>query len=179
MRKNLDGSKYDDLLQAEKLYEQSTKWLAQFSFIRGLFVGFQDCFVKSGPAESYRSLVFEQVLQMPKMEHYPDYYEKRSKALGLFEQTAHALTEEIADHVYNIEAVWQERFFSITRYSFYLGYRSALCVTDDVLLYQSGYWMIDKLLLTEHELGLTYTLAEREIMQKPIVDENMHISQKE
>lgn len=85
LRKNLDESKYDDLLQAEKLYEQSAKWLTQFSFIRGMFVSFQDCFVKSGPAESYRSLVFDQVLQMPKMEHYPDYYEKRSKALRLFE----------------------------------------------------------------------------------------------
>lgn len=151
------------LRDAESVSLECAKWLAEFAFSRGLYVGFQHHFVPDAPARQFTTMVFEHVMQMPKMQMYPEYFVLRGQANDLFNRSRKGLDKKKGDHISGIEATWQQRFFGIVRHAYYLGYRSALSAADKVNRVGFCDPLNDKILATENELGLTLTVAEREM----------------
>ena len=57
---------------------------------------------------------------------------------------------------------WDEREFGVLRHGLYLGYRLGLSILESVQPLGTIQRMRGQILLTEHELGLLMTGAERE-----------------
>lgn len=119
------------LREAEKLCFENARWLAEFAFARGIYVGFQQHFIHYAPPEQFQALVFDEVLQMPGMQLYPEYYARRGKINELFVQSRKWLLPAASDHVVEIEVTWQNRFLGVCRHGFHLGYRFALSLVRE------------------------------------------------
>lgn len=158
----LSRQQSESLSAAESTSLAAAKWLAEYGFSRGVFTGFQQYFTKGGPAKPFKTLVTDQVLRKPNMQRYPGYYDMREKMLKSYEQAAAGLDEDGRGMVANIEATWQDRFLGVLHHSFYLGYRSALACIDESIPLSGSCSITDQVLRTEHELGFTQTVAERE-----------------
>ncbi|MPM63734.1 hypothetical protein SDC9_110616 [bioreactor metagenome] len=72
------------------------------------------------------------------------------------------LGDEDDEHMTSVVRAWDERIFSAAHISFYLGYRAALEVQEQIRPL-CGDNMIKHILLTEYELGLTLPLRMREL----------------
>jgi hypothetical protein len=62
----------------------------------------------------------------------------------------------------SVYSAWDSRLYGVLRHSFYLGYRYAISVIDNVKPLSVSLDMTGKILLTEYELGFIRTLSEQE-----------------
>lgn len=157
----LSKEQASDLAKAEELCHENEQWLMRFGYTHGVFSGFQQYFTDKNAEDVFRNQVQCQVMQMPNMKRYQEYYNRRKETSALLEAASNGLDKADAEHIASIELLWMERFLGVLRHSFYTGYRYALSVLDDV---QPGapHTIMGKLLVTEHDLCFTQTVAERE-----------------
>lgn len=152
----------ESLSAAERTSLAAAKWLTGFGFSRGIYAAFQQYFTKVRLSKPFKTLVIDQVLKEPNMQHYPVYYDMRQKMLKSYEWATTDLNKDGREMVANIEMTWQDRFLGVLRHSFYLGYRSALSCIDETIPFGGSFSITNQILHTEHELGFTHTIAERE-----------------
>lgn len=119
------------LYEAEEICFEIAQWLAEFAFTRGVYAGFRQHFVHDAPANQFKALVFDSVLQMPGMQSYPEYCARRDKANDCFVRSRKRVTHAAADKVLEIELAWQNRFLGVCRHAFPLGYHFALSLIRD------------------------------------------------
>lgn len=159
----LDEAQLAILEEYESLCMKNIKYALQFAFSSGVLGSFQQ-FFGSGVSEClFDELVRTNLLTEPQMKVHADYYARRTKMLELYTSLYSQLSEEQKDSLTSIESTWEDRLYAVLRYAFYLGYRGAnkiqLKVTPFELAKRN---MLPNILLTEHELGFTHTVAERE-----------------
>ncbi len=157
----LSEEQASNLAKAEELCLENEKWLVQFGYKRGIFSGFQQYFTDKNAEDVFRNQVQFQVMQMPNMKRYQEYYDRRKETSALLKAASNGLDKADAEHIASIELSWMERFLGVLRHSFYTGYGYALSVLDDVHS-DASYTIMGKLLITEHDLCFTQTVAERE-----------------
>lgn len=162
----LDHKILSRLERAEELCEESMQWLMRFSIQCGLFTGFGQYFSETVPERPFQRLVQDQALQMPNMARFPVYCQKRTEARQAFEELQRNSAPEMAEHAANLELIWQARHLGAARHAFYLGYRGALSVLDELQPEKGSRSMLKRILMTEYELGLTLPVSERETRRR-------------
>lgn len=159
----LNSAQREQLSRMEVLCAQNAHFALRFGFTRGLYAGFQQFFVDDSPKSPFDQYVVTDLLQLPGMKTYPDYYHTRSEFNDLFDALDGQLPPAAQEHLLSIYSAWEERLYAVLRYAFYLGYRYALSGIRQVHL--SGI-PTEKVLLTENELGFTYPQEFREIQRR-------------
>lgn len=146
----------------ESLCEENVRYALRFGFTRGVYAGFQQCFVADTTKQPFEELAANQILKEPGMRKYIEYYQRRRQFNGINEALDGQLDETGKEHLVSVYSMWENRIYGVLRHSFYLGYRYALSMMEDVEAIGTSTRYIEKILLTEHELGFTPTVAERE-----------------
>lgn len=143
-----------NLAEAERLSVENEKWAMRFAYIRGAFSGFEQYFTQADAENVFIVRVMEQVMQMPNMQLYREYYERRNAINALFAKTGKNLCAPGAERVTDIEVACQDRLFGVLRYAFYTGYRYALSVVE---MAGTGEHcaLAEKRIQTERDLGLS------------------------
>ncbi len=159
----LNASQKKVLDEAEALYEANLKYAMQFAFKRGIYIGFSQYFSKEPTEQPFYDYVQKDILFMPRMKHHFDYYERRMKANASLNTLIEQVNNADQDFSMYIISAWEERLLGVLRFAYYLGYRCALCVIDDVKPINALIKMTNMILMTENEIEFTYTCLEREI----------------
>ena len=157
----LDVEQREALEAMEKSFMDNMRYGLKFGFKRGIFAGFQQFFVSESPKDAFNKFAHDELLIMPNMGKYPEYHNRRTEINHLSNKVMEGLDEEQQEHATTIYCTYDEKGFGVVRHAFYIGYRFALSIIEEVeLLGVSS--IIDKILSTEHELGFTMTRMERE-----------------
>lgn len=155
------------LAEAETAHLDCLKYALHFGFTRGVYAGFHQHFTDDAEAdEPFERLVGDTILRYPEMQRYNSYWKKRVHTNELLAALHEQLDEAEEEHLTSIEVAWDERVYGTLRYAFYLGYRYAFSIVEDVAPDGSVMDIIGKTLLTEHALGFTQTWWEREQAQE-------------
>ena len=133
------------LCEAEVICFEIARWLVEFAFARGVYAGFRQHFAHNAPADQFKPLVFDSVLQMPGMQCYPEYCARRALANYCFIRSRKDVPAEAAGHVEEIEVAWQNRFLGVCRYAFPLGYRFAFSLIGEPASNRVFVWEIKEL----------------------------------
>ncbi len=135
------------LSEMEKLFIENINYAFRFAFMRGLYAGFQQYFVQDTTKNPFEDLVINQLLTNPN---------------SIYHILTDSLDTNSREHVTSVYLGWDNRLYGILWQAFYLGYRYSLSAIDTVEPNGIQIAMVEKILVTEHEIGLTKTLSERE-----------------
>lgn len=158
----LNEKQKETLSQMENLAQENLKYGLHFAFQRGEYTGFQQFFSEKSLHTPFHTLVTNQIVIMPQMAQHTDYFERRKKLNQCYTALQQQLEEAAKESLLSVYSVWDDRLYGILRHAFYLGYRYALSIIGEVEPIGATSSIVGKILLTEHELGLTFTLEELE-----------------
>ncbi len=150
-----------DLEMMESLFAENMQYSIGFGFKKGLYSGFEQFYVNTSTKEPFNRFIHEEILTMPNMKKYREYYDRLTEINKLFDNVMNELESKDKEYVTTIYCSCDEKNFGVLRYAFYLGYRYALSIIGDVKPLDIGK-IVDKILCTEHELAFTMTFEERE-----------------
>lgn len=158
----LNEQQADCVAAAKCLSVENERWAIRFAYTRGMFAGFEQTFTPANAERVFQKRVRNQIMRMPNMQRYKKYYKRREQITDLFKAARKDLSKTLAEQIKEIEFDIQERLCALARHAFYIGYRYALSIVDIV---QPARYCITprKLLITEHDLGFTKTVEEREL----------------
>lgn len=120
------------LSEVEASWRRILNISAGLGFSHGLYAGFKKAFVPDAPEDPFQSFVVDELLAMPNMEHYSEYISERNKALMLYTYLFEQVNEIVQEHLTSIESAWDERLYSILRYTFDMGYQEAASIVDEI-----------------------------------------------
>ena len=129
---SLTDEQKSTLASVEASWEKNMKWSVGFGFLRGLYAGFQKAFVPDAPEDDFQTLVVDELLTMPSMQHYTEYYNERQKALLMHTCLYDQVNDIAQEHLTSIESAWDERLYGVLRYAFNVGYKHALSLVDEI-----------------------------------------------
>ena len=161
----------ETLAQIQESGRAQTESSLPIGFSRGVFAAYQQYFTNSPVDNAFETLVIDQALTMPQMMEFPSYYQNSTRLLELEKELGAQLSKEEKEHLVCILAAWENRVYAVLRHSFYLGYRWASSAIIDVEKIQSMGKVNHNLLLTEHRLGYTKTVKEREGLRRGVPGE--------
>ncbi len=166
------------LSEMESLYADNAKYALGFAFTRGIFVGFQQFFVKDTTKQPFEDFVIDQILKQPHMSRYDEYNNRQIKLNEICKTIEEQLDEANKGHLISVCCGWEERIHGVLRHAFYMGYRYALSIIEDVAPIGATYQIIEKTLMTEYEIGFISTTEERERCQAGMVSKKRHFEAK-
>lgn len=156
------------LEEMEALFHQNTRYMFRFAFSRGVYAAFQHFFCQQGMEDAFSSLVGDQILVEPNMRREIPFYEVRTKINRICQDLEDRLDEAAKEHLVSVYTAWEERGYGVLRYSFYLGHRYGCSLQRAVEPNHAFSRMLAATLLTEHELGFTWTKEERDRYRQKI-----------
>lgn len=149
------------LSEMESLYADNAKYALQFGFTRGVYVGFQQFFVKDTTKQPFEKYVADPILKQPQTSCYGEYSNRQIKLNEICTMLKEQLDEANGEHLISVCCGWEERLNGVLRHAFYMGYRYAISMIEEVEPLGT-YQMIEKTLMTEYEIGFISTTEERE-----------------
>lgn len=158
----LDENQKNKLSMMERLYRENMRYCIGFGFRRGIYAGFQQFFVKDSTKEAFREFVVDQIVEMPNMKKYTEYYERQNEINRIYDSITEGLNEQDIEYVTTVYSIFDNETYNVLRYAFYLGYRYALSILKDTEGIMTVMDITDKILYTEHELDFTRTYEERQ-----------------
>lgn len=160
----LNEGQRKSLAEVEAAHWDSLKYALKFSFTRGVYVGFHQYFADDADADErpFEQFVGEAILRAPETQRHSAYYEKRKHVNELLVDLHGQLGETADEQLTSAEIAWDDGACGTLRYAFYMGYRYALSIIEEVAPLGSTLELIGKTLMTEHELGFTQTRLEQE-----------------
>lgn len=150
------------LKKMEHLCEENIKFGARFGFTSGVFAGFQQFFMENTTKQPFEDFINNELLKEPNIRKHGGYYQRRCELNNLNTALDGQLDTDSKEHLVSIYSAWDSRLYGVLRHSFYMGYRYAISVIDDVKPLCTPLDRIGKVLLTEYELGFIHTLSEQE-----------------
>jgi hypothetical protein len=162
LAQSLDSGQAEQLAQAEALCRETLGFVRKCAVARGLCTAFQQFYEREAPPLSMMDLFRTNQFGASWMDGGWEYRDQRRLANDTFEHLIDELAGEAREHVISIEMAWDEREFGVLRHGLYLGYRLGLSILESVQPLGTIQGMRGQILLTEHELGLLMTDAERE-----------------
>lgn len=83
---------------------------------------------KESAKDPYEEFVFAEIMKMPNMKKFTDYYNKRTEINDLEDRLMEGLEEHDKEYVIAIYNILDEEIYNVSRYSFCLGDRYALSI---------------------------------------------------
>ena len=150
------------LIKMEKLCEENIRYGVKFGFASGVFAGFQQFFVEETTKQPFEDFIDNEILKEPNIKKHGGYYQRRCELNDINTALEEQLDTDNREHLISVYSAWDSRLYGVLRHSFYLGYRYAISVIDNVKPLSVSLDMTGKILLTEYELGFIRTLSEQE-----------------
>lgn len=147
--------------EMEELFVENMKYSIGFAFRQGIYAGFEQYFVEESTKDSFDKYVHREILQMPNMQKYTEFFDRKTEINKIFEELESCLKEESSEQLITIYNSYEEKELGVLRYSFYMGYRYALNIVEEIDLLGVAK-ITDKVLYTEYELGFVTTGKEKE-----------------
>lgn len=157
----LDDNQKEGLKKIEELYNENYRCCIGFGFKKGLYSGFEQYFEEDSTKDPFEEYVHDNLLTMPNMEKHRKYYECRTEANEIFERIQKTLKEDDSEQMTTYFCTFGEKELGVLRYSFYMGYRYALDIIEEIDLLGTAK-ITEKILYTEYKLGFTMTGKEKE-----------------
>lgn len=161
----LNDKQKNALSEMENLCANNVKYALKFGFTRGMFVGFQQFFVKNTTKRPFEKFVINEILEQPRMNRYEEYSNRRIEFNEICKMIEAQLDKEQGEHLISIYCGWEDRLYGVLRHAFYMGYRYALFIIEEVEPIGATFQIVEKTLMTEYEIGFTCTAEERERYQ--------------
>lgn len=150
------------LIKMEKLCEENIRYGVKFGFASGVFAGFQQFFVEETTKQPFENFIDNEILKEPNIKKHGGYYQRRCELNDINTALEEQLDTDNREHLISVYSAWDNRLYGVLRHSFYMGYRYAIEIINHVKPLSASMNMIDKILLTEYELGFIRTLSEQE-----------------
>lgn len=150
------------LIKMEKLCEENIRYGVKFGFASGVFAGFQQFFVEETTKQPFEDFIDNEILKEPNIKKHGGYYQRRCELNDINTALEEQLDIDNREHLISVYSAWDNRLYGVLRHSFYMGYRYAIEIINHVKPLSASMNMIDKILLTEYELGFIRTLSEQE-----------------
>lgn len=150
------------LIKMEKLCEENIRYGVKFGFASGVFAGFQQFFVEETTKQPFEDFIDNEILKEPNIKKHGGYYQRRCELNDINTALEEQLDTDNREHLISVYSAWDNRLYGVLRHSFYMGYRYAIEIINHVKPLSASMNMIDKILLTEYELGFIRTLSEQE-----------------
>lgn len=150
------------LIKMEKLCEENIRYGVKFGFASGVFAGFQQFFVEETTKQPFEDFIDNEILKKPNIKKHGGYYQRRCELNDINTALEEQLDTDNREHLISVYSAWDNRLYGVLRHSFYMGYRYAIEIINHVKPLSASMNMIDKILLTEYELGFIRTLSEQE-----------------
>lgn len=166
----LDDDQKAGLKTIEELYEENYKYCISFGFKKGLYSGFEQYFMEESTKSPFDEYVHDNLLTMPNMRKHRKYYERKTRTNEIFERIQKSLKEDDSEQMTTFFCTFGEKELGVLRYSFYMGYRYALDIVEEIDLLGTVK-ITEKILYTEYKLGFTMTRKEREKQEKHLMKE--------
>lgn len=147
--------------EMEELFVENMKYSIGFGFRQGIYAGFEQYFVEESTKDSFDKYVHREILQMPNMQKYTEFFDRKTEINKIFEEIESCLKEDGSEQLITIYNSYEEKEQGVLRYSFYMGYRYALNIVEQIDLLGVAK-ITDKVLYTEYELGFVTTGKEKE-----------------
>ena len=138
LERSLTGEQTNALLEIESSWENNMKQAVGFGFLRGLYAGFQKAFVPDAPEDTFQTLVVDEFLTMPNMQHYTEYSNEREKTLMRYSYLYEQVDDLSQSHLTSIESAWDERLYGVLRYAFDVGSKHALSLVNEIQYKKPG-----------------------------------------
>lgn len=168
LEESLTPAQKETLAEMETLCAKNVDYALEFAFHRGVYSSFQQLFQEKAEKDPFRNLVCAKILKNPEMQTQFSYARTRDQFNQCASRLEKQLDKEGNEHVTTIYCGWEDRLYAILRHGFYLGYRYGLSIIDQVMPIGTMEHMAENILRTEHELGITFTGAERERRQSAL-----------
>lgn len=135
LNKLLPKNKLEVLKETEEEGMRFLLYCIGIAFKRGLYTGFEHIFSPAPETNDFEKRIDREFLELPKMETHTEYYEWHIKLENMFKRL-----DEIADtcgdityeHMKTIDSVWDNRPYLSFRYGYYMGYKYALSLAQEV-----------------------------------------------
>lgn len=161
LNSKLTSKQKNFLKTIENLFSENMKYSVEFGFKRGIYAGFKQFFTSENTKAFFDKSVCDELLTMPHMKKHTEYYNRQIEINQLSDRLMEDLEKEYQEHIITIYCTYDEKNYGVLRYAFYMGYRYALAVIEDINPF--GVMDIaDKILNMEHSLGFTMTYRDRE-----------------
>lgn len=161
LAQSLDSGQAEQLAQAEALCRETLGFVRKCAVARGLCTAFQQFYEREAPPLSMMDLFRTNQFGASWMDGGWEYRDQRRLANDTFEH----LIDELAGDAGSMSfpSKWLgTNGVCVLRHGLYLGYRLGLSILESVQPLGTIQGMRGQILLTEHELGLLMTDAERE-----------------
>ena len=157
----LTNGEKENLIKMERLFRENMQYSMGFGFKRGIYAGYEQFFSLENTKDSFGKFVYDELLVMPNMKKYTTYYNRQTEINMLFDKVMRVLETDNQEHMTTIYCACDEKNYAVLREAFYMGYRYALSMIEEIKTSNIAD-ITDKILYTEHELGFTMTCKERE-----------------
>lgn len=143
--------------EKERRYAENRIYAAKYGFSCGIFAGFRQLFDDRAKGDGdFFELVERGLFTIPGMERHRSYIENQTRCNAIYDEMNEILGKSQEEHLVSIDCAWGERVHHAAYMAFYLGYRVALDIIQDVSFHLE-LEMTPKQLLTEYSLGLIGT----------------------
>lgn len=145
-----------ELASFETSCQECAKCAMEFACKRGLYVAFEQFFVPETSESPFYDFVEAEILLHPAYQQARTACNRTFSALNA--QLGTAGDAHASTHLLAIQAAWDHRIHGVLRHAFYFGYRYAVSIIRELNPLDTPQTFIDKIFLTEHELGFPYNI---------------------
>ena len=158
----LSEEKAASLQELETLYADNMTYASRFGFKCGIYCAFRQFFTDNCEIDGgFDSVLGKSLSTMPGMKHHVNYYDNTQRCLEIIQRLNEGLSESAQVALTNVEYAWENRIHNTGLLGFYLGYRAAFDLMDEVRPL-SRMECISKILTMEFALGFIQPYKEHE-----------------
>ena len=161
----LSEEKTASLQKLETHYAENMAYASRFGFKCGIFCEFRQFFTDNCEIDGgFDSVLGQSLSTMPGMKHHFPYYNNTERCLEILQDLTDSLSEADRPLITDVECAWENRIHNAGLLGFYLGYRAAFDLMDEVRPL-SRMECISKILTMEFVLGFIQPAKELESRQ--------------
>lgn len=156
---------YVSLRELEHRYAENMEYASRFSFKCGMFCAFRQFFTDNCELDGgFDSVLGKSLSTMPGMKRHSPYYENTERCLEIIHGLTGKLSDENRPLITDVECAWENRVHNAGLLGFYLGYRAAFDLMNEVRPL-SRMECISKIMTMEFTLGFIQPVNEQERRQ--------------
>lgn len=161
----LSEEKAASLQKLEIHYAENMAYASRFGFKCGIYCAFRQFFTDNCEIDGgFDSVLGKSLSTMPGMKHHFPYYNNTERCLEILRDLTDSLSEADRPLITDVECAWENRIHNAGLLGFYLGYRAAFDLMDEVRPL-SRMECISKILTMEFALGFIQPAKELENRQ--------------
>lgn len=121
------------LKEMEGLFSEIRAYVSEYSYQAGVFCGFCEFHIQNGQSEDggFSQYVFHELFEQPRSQKHKCYgWVNRCNEIETI--LAGSVSSEIAEHITSVGVAWENRVYYAALCAFYMGYQSALMITETI-----------------------------------------------